>query len=261
MPDSLFLEERRRVILEHLQQEGRATVKDLSELMQVSAATIRQDLRALEARDIIERTYGGAVYKGGPASLKELSFNVRLTKMREEKLVMVSAAAALVQEGAGIALDCSTTVYLMVPHLKRYSKLTIVTNGLLAAQQFLDERTAHVLIAGGRLRADSISAVGQPDSIPNINLNIGFFSCRGLTPGIGATEVDGDETQMKRALMARCIHHVFMVDSSKWGEVAPYTIAASTELQHIITVEGAPEDQIAQFRAMGVQVDVLPRPA
>lgn len=258
MPDSLFLEERRRVILEHLEQEGRATVKNLSELMQVSEATIRQDLRALEARDIIERTYGGAVYKGSPTSLKELAFNVRLTTMREQKLAMANAAAALVQDGAGVALDSSTTVYMMVPYLKKYGKLTIVTNGLMAAQQFLDERNSHVLIVGGQLRHDSISVVGQPETVPNINLNIGFFSCRGLTPGIGATEVDADETRMKRALMARCIHHVFMVDSSKWGEVAPYTIATSAELRHIITIEGAPWDQIEQLRATGVRVDVLP---
>lgn len=259
MSDPLFLEERRRAILEQLEQEGRVTVKDLSGLMQVSEATIRQDLRALEDRDLIERTYGGAVYKGGPSSLKELSFNIRLTKMREAKLAMAAAAKLLVQDGAGVALDCSTTVYVVVPHLKKLNKLTIVTNGLMSAQQFLDnDRNTRVVIAGGRLRSDSMSTVGYPEDVPDINLNIGLFSCRGLTPGIGATEVDGDETVMKQALMERCVHMVFLVDPSKWGQVAPYTIATPSELTHIITVEGAPEDQVQAYRDLGARVDVLP---
>ena len=258
MSDPLFLEERRRAILDQLEQEGRVTVKDLSEVMQVSEATIRQDLRALEERDLIERTYGGAVYKGGLAAVQEFTFNFRLNKMRQEKQAMVAAAAQMVQDGAGIALDCSTTIFALVPYLKKLKKLTIVTNGLMVAQQMLaDERDVRVLVAGGRLRSDSFSTVGQPDSLPDINLNIGFFSSRGITPGIGATEVDSDETVMKQTLMSRCIRHVFLIDSTKWGEVAPYTIASSAELTHIITTEDAPKDMVQEMRDLGIRVDVL----
>ncbi len=260
MSDPLFLEERRRAIIERLEHEGRVTVKELSDMMQVSEVTIRQDLRALEEQGLIERTYGGAVYRGGSMNLRELSFNVRMNKMNKEKQAFAAFAASLVQDGYSIALDSSTTAYALIPHLKKLSKLTIVTNGLMTAHSFLehDERKIRVMIAGGRLRNDSISTVGNPEDLPDINLNIGFFSCHGITPDIGATEVDGDEVMMKQALMSRCLQKVFLIDSTKWGRVAPYTIATSSELTYIITSEDAPEEQVARLRELGVRVDRIP---
>lgn len=259
MGDGLFLEERRRAILERLKQNGRVTVKTLSELMHVSEVTIRQDLRALEARGVIERTYGGAVYRGGASGLPELSFNTRLMKNRREKNAIAERAASLVQDGYSIALDSSTTAYALAPFLKTFDRLTIVTNGLMLAQQFLDTdaQRIRVLMPGGRLRRDSISVVGPPDNLPDVNLNIGFFSSRGIAEVIGATEVDPDEMAMKQALLSRCLALVLLVDSSKWGNVAPYTIIPAAELQHIITTSAAPADAVAQFRAQGVQVEMV----
>jgi DeoR/GlpR family transcriptional regulator of sugar metabolism len=46
-------------------------------------------------------------------------------------------------------------------------------------QSFLDKREFQVLVTGGRVRADSISLVGLPESLPNVNLNVGFFGVRG----------------------------------------------------------------------------------
>ncbi len=259
MPEPLFLEERRRAIIEQLEQEGRVTVKELSDRMQVSEVTIRQDLRALEEQGLVDRTYGGAVYRGGPASLRELSFNVRIAKMSKQKKALAAAAAHLVQDGFSLALDSSTSVYALIPHLKQFSKLTIMTNGLMVAQSFLenDERNIKILLTGGRLRNDSISLVEPPGKLPDINLNIGFFSCHGITPEIGATEIDRDEVLVKQALLARCIHTVFLIDASKWGRVAPYTIAASADIPHIITTQDAPEDAVRQLREAGVRVDVV----
>lgn len=257
MPDPLFLEERRRAILDRLEQDGRATVKELSQIMQVSEVTIRQDLSALETRGLIERTYGGAIFRGTLTSLKELSFNVRLEKMRREKEAMAAAAAALIQDGYGVVLDSSTTVFTLIPHLKMFDRLTIVTNGLVAAQSFLEktEKQFRVLLTGGRLRADSISVVGWPEKLPDINLNIGFFSCHGISDSVGATDIDPDEVKMKQAMLARCIHVVFLVDGSKWGRVAPYTIASNLKISHIITTDNAPEAPVQQFRENGTQVD------
>jgi DeoR/GlpR family transcriptional regulator of sugar metabolism len=261
MRDLLFLEERRRAILDVLGSEGRVTVRQLSETMKVSEVTIRQDLRALEEQGLLERTYGGAVCKGGVPSLKELSFNVRLTKMRKQKEAIAKVAASLIQDGYSLALDCSTTVYALVPYLKKFSKLTLVTNGLMLAQSFLDNDEHRVLLAGGRLRRDSISVVGQPESLPDINLNIGFFSSRGLAAGIGASEIDPDETLIKQAMLARCVHPVLLIDGSKWGQIAPYTFMADARIEHIITTEDAPRDLLDHYRGLGAHIDIASAPA
>jgi DeoR/GlpR family transcriptional regulator of sugar metabolism len=52
--------ERRKKILELLQEDGSARVKELSILFKVSEPTIRQDLEKLEQEGYIVREHGGA---------------------------------------------------------------------------------------------------------------------------------------------------------------------------------------------------------
>jgi DeoR family fructose operon transcriptional repressor len=259
MTEPLFLEERRRAILDDLTKNGRVSVKSLSEQLGVSAVTIRQDLRALEDEGLLERTYGGAVSKQLTpvlSGMSELSFDVRRRKAEVEKQAIARAAAELVQDGFGIALDASTTVFAMTPYLKRRDALTIVTNSLLVAQQFLDTPRIQVIMPGGRLRRDSVALVGNPRSLPQLHLNLGFFGARGLSLQTGITDISPEETEMKRALLEHCINAVILIDGTKWGQVTPYTYASLQQVGRIITSSGAPLDHIERFRKAGTEVEI-----
>ncbi len=163
----------------------------------------------------------------------------------------------LIEEGDGVALDASSTAFALVPHLKRLRRVTVVTNSLITAQSFLDSPQVNVLLPGGRLRRNSISIVGRPEELPNVNLNLGFFSARGVSLVGGASDVDSDEVTIKQALAARCVRVVMIVDGSKWGQVAPYTFIKTEQITHIITSADAPMDLVDQFRARNVQVDIV----
>jgi len=63
MTERLFLQERLDQILAFLQEQGRASVAELSERFDVSAVTIRNDLATLEQQGYLLRTHGGAVLK------------------------------------------------------------------------------------------------------------------------------------------------------------------------------------------------------
>ena len=257
MINALFLQERRQLILDDLRRDGRVSVKNLSEKLKVSEVTIRQDLRALEDEGILERTYGGAMLRTPSSTAAELSFDIRRRKHKGEKDEIGRAAASLVKDGYGVALDSSTTTFAMIPYLKRFDGLTVVTNSLVIAQQFLDSPRIRVLLPGGTLRRDSISLVGNPGSLPDINLNLGFFSAQGVTFEAGITEIGPDEAEMKRALMSRCIAKVITVDASKWGKVAPYTYAAARDIARIITTEGVSEADMLPFKQAGVIIETV----
>lgn len=259
MTDPLFLEERRRVIIDILEQRGRITVRELSDSMQVSEVTIRQDLRALQEQGLLERTYGGAVSRASNPGLKELSFNMRQIKMHPQKDAIAAAAASLIRDGYSIALDSSTSSYALVPYLKPFHNLTIVTNGLMLAQSFLndDDRQSRILLIGGRLRRDARSLIGMPENLPKVNLNLCFFGARGIAESVGASELDPDEALVKQAMIVRSMHSVLLVDGSKWGQIAPFTIVPAAKLQHIITSGDAPPDQVERFRNLGIQVDIV----
>jgi DeoR family fructose operon transcriptional repressor len=262
MSELLFVEERRRAILNRLRQNGRVSVRALSDEMRVSTVTIRQDLRALEEEGLLERTYGGAVSRQDETDSHQLEppFDIRTAEYAAEKAAIGAAAALLVKEEDAIALDASTTAAALVPHLKRLQHLTIVTNSLVIAQSFRASPGIEVLIPGGRLRKNSVSLVGKPDGLPDINLNIGFFGARGLSIQGGMSDTDSDEVAMKRAMIARCVATIIVADSSKWGKVAPYTVLPGDQIQHIITTSSAPPNLIARFRQQGTQVDTVSAP-
>jgi DeoR/GlpR family transcriptional regulator of sugar metabolism len=257
MNSPLFLEERRQLILDDLRKAGRVSVKTLSEKLEVSAVTIRQDLRALEEEGVLERTYGGAMLRPASPTSAELSFDIRRRKHRAEKDAIGRAAAALVEDGYGIALDGSTTSFAMTPYLKHHDGLTIVTNSLMIAQQFLDSPRIRVLLPAGRLRQDSISLVGSPATLPDINLSLGFFGVRGIAYEAGITELSPEEADMKCAMMKHCHTNVVLADASKWGLVSPYTFAAASDIAHIITSASSPQPEVERFRAAGVRVEVV----
>lgn len=259
MADQLFMEERRRLILEALETTGRVSVSALAEQLKVSAVTIRQDLNALEADGLLSRTHGGAVAPETPvrAEKTELSFDIRRTKQLDEKQALGKAAAALVETGSAIALDASTTVCQIVPHLRGLDSLTVVTNNLMVTDMVLSNRNIEVLLPGGRLRRDSYSIVGAPESLPAINLNIGFLSAWGIADEAGLTEASAQETEMKQALLSLCLMKVVLVDSGKWGQVAPYTYAQPKDIDIILTTNRTPDEALRPFKNAEVRVVAL----
>jgi DeoR/GlpR family transcriptional regulator of sugar metabolism len=245
----LFLEERRRHILELIKEKGRVSVSELSASMNVSAVTIRQDLKALEEEGLLARTHGGAVGVQNTLQAEdyETSFAIRRKEQALEKEAIGRAAAALVHTGSAIAVDASTTVCALFPFLSHLDSLTIITNNLAVPELALAYPQIEVFLSGGRFRRDSYSVIGNPASIPDINLNIGFVSAWGLSPQAGFTEVSEGEMVMKQALLARCRTKIALLDSTKWGKIAPYTYAHPTDFDLIITTDRAPGALLAQF--------------
>lgn len=252
----LFMEERRRLILDRLFEQGRVSVSELSEDLQVSAVTIRQDLTALEVDRLLKRTHGGAVTIEDTLSEDgfELSFDLRRQQQVDEKAALGKAASSLIETGSAIAFDASTTVCSIIPFLIEMDNLTLVTNNLMATEALLPNPRVEVLLPAGRLRRDSFSIIGDPDSLPNINLNVGFVSAWGISEQAGLTEVNEDEMIMKKALLSRCLKKVLLVDSTKWGQVAAYTYANPHDIDIILTTNRVPQTTLDNIQHPDIRI-------
>jgi DeoR/GlpR family transcriptional regulator of sugar metabolism len=145
----------------------------------------------------------------------------------------------------------------MIPYLRHLADLTVVTYSLMIAQQFLENPNMQVILPGGKLRLESIALVGRPDTMPNINLNIGFFGARGVALDAGVTEATREEAEMKQALIACCRQIVVVADSSKWGQIAPYTFVAAENVARFITTNKTQPEQVSQFRSAGISVETV----
>ena len=249
------LAERRQEILAALEKTGQLSVAELSAQFDVSEVTIRGDLEALSKQGLVLRTRGGAL---ATSVLPEFSFDVRQQQFSEEKAQIGRAAAQLFNDGDTIALDASTSALAIIPHLKSFSELTVITYSLKVAMGLLGTPQVQVLMPGGRLRRRSIALVGQfqASSLAEFHASIGFFGARGLTIEEGLTDVALEEIQIKRTMCERCQRVVALVDSRKWGQISTTTFAPLQMLDGIITDSGAPPDLVTAIRALGVPVTV-----
>ena len=73
-------------ILEWLQEEGSARVRDLSGAFAVTEATIRTDLERLEADGYITREHGGAYLKSVPQQVESMSLHHVQNMDRKQKI-------------------------------------------------------------------------------------------------------------------------------------------------------------------------------
>jgi len=246
------LPERRQQILEAVQDAGQLSVAELSTHFDVSEVTIRQDLQALSEQGFLLRTRGGALSVN---TMPEFSFDVRQHQYAAQKAKIGQAAANLVGHGDTVFLDASTTVHAIIPYLKNYSELTVITNSLKAAVSFLDAPQIQVILPGGSLRRESISLVDptSDDFLKDINIQIGFFGARGVTVEEGMTDVNQNEVTMKRAMVERCRRVVGALDARKWGKIAAYTFASIEQIDTLIT-DSDPADELVRHIQQQVEV-------
>ncbi|MCL7454260.1 MAG: DeoR/GlpR family DNA-binding transcription regulator [Anaerolineae bacterium] len=258
MTEKLFPAERLDQIAGLLQQNGRVSVAGLQERYGVSAVTIRNDLATLERQGLLVRTHGGAVTRPS-VGMEPLAFALRKELHLAQKERIGRSAAALVRDGDSIALDASTTAWQVARHLKDRRELTVVTNGLFIALEFVDSPGVTVVMPGGQLRAASASLVGSEGAsiLDRYHVQRGFFGGGGFTLEEGLTDTNQYEVELKQRMLARSKEVIAIVDSSKWGEVTFAPLASVGQLDRVITDEDAPTGMVAALRDQGIDVIVV----
>lgn len=248
--------ERRAEIIRLLEAQGSVRVATFAARFGVTEETIRRDLEALEAQGILKRTYGGAVRAGaapveGPISRRELEHQA-------EKEALAQKAAEIIQDGDTLFLDASTTALALARALRNRQRLTIVTNGVRVVTELANRPGYTVISTGGQLRDSSLSFVGPlaERAVTQYHVDWAFLSCKGITLEQGMTESNELEAQLKRMMVANTDRAVAMVDSSKFGHVGFAMVVPISDLNMLITDNGAPDAILDRVRKSGVEVMV-----
>jgi DeoR family transcriptional regulator of aga operon len=249
----LYPAERQQRIMAIIIRNGRASVSELSLMFGVSEVTIRADLQALAAGDLILRTHGGAML--APRA-PELSLTLRRQQQVDAKDRIGVAAAGLVDNGDAIFLDASSTALALAHALRQRRDLTVLTNSLVVAQSLLDAPGVTVVMTGGTLQRETVSLMGTDGLaiLRKYNLKTGFFGAHGLSFPEGLTDVSAGEAEVKRQVVALCRQVVALIDATKWGRVGPASFARPEDLHVIITDTQAPVELVEQARFLGTRV-------
>ena len=142
---------------ELIRGKGVMRLDEMRHLLEVSPATVRRDLDALERKGVVRRVHGGAV--SVESRLEEPLFDDKTTIAAREKHGIAEAALEFVNRGDTIYLDGGSTVLELARLLRENADITVVTNSLRAALE-LAGAGPKLIMTGGELRRLSQTLVG-----------------------------------------------------------------------------------------------------
>lgn len=252
----LFAEERRIEIVKLLNENAKLLIPSLCEQFEVSPATIRNDLRALEREGMLKRTHGGAIPVSKMAF--ELANRSKEVEHIDEKRRIAACAEGLVEDGDIILLDAGTTTMELAKLLSASANLTIVTNDIKIAL-FVEENTsAGVFLLGGMVRRDFHYTRGLSviDQVRVLNVDKAFMATNALCAEKGFTTPAPELADVKRAMIKSASMVVFMVDSHKLGRVSFARFAGLEDVHVLITDTGANKTIVDRLQSDNKHLDV-----
>ena len=231
----MLIEERQRKILEFLKEDPHVTVAELAQRLYVSEPTVRRDFTELERRGMITKVYGGAVLSFGAAD-REIPFLLRENEKSAVKAEIGRRAAKYVSDGMVVMLDGSTSAYHMVPYLAKFKDLIVITSGAKTAVA-LAEANIRTYCTGGQMRIHSFSYVGDAAAsfVKNINADVLFFSCHGLTDEGQMTDRAVEEADLRKVMFSVCKKKILLCDGGKFGKTYFYNMGSVADIDDVIS--------------------------
>jgi len=251
---ALLAEPRRQRILEWLQEEGSARVRELSAAFGVSEPTIRQDLERLETDGLIHREHGGAFLKSVPQQVQSLSLHH--VENMEAKSRIGAAAAQLVGDGETIIIDSGTTTTQFAEHLKDRQNLNLITNALNIALMLGANPTNTVHMPAGQFKAPTLSLSGEKgsDFFVGIYAQKLFLATAGISFDAGLTYPAIGDIYVKRAMIKASTQVFLLADSSKIGKTSFSSLGPVDLVHTLITDEGIRPAEVKAFEDRGISV-------
>lgn len=229
---NMELNSRQQKIMEKINASGSVRVSELSETLYFSEMTIRRDLQMMEKEGLLKRVHGGAV-------MNESEFNYpiwyRMEINKEQKKALASRAAKYLRDGQVIFFNSSSTLAYLLPYLREYRNLTVITNSV---HLLFQASKMHIpcFLTGGRYNGIEGSLSGRQAEafLKTINPDIAFLSCEALSDDGQVTDGDADIAEIDKIAVERAKTSVLLMDRSKIGALLTYTVCRTDDLTEVI---------------------------
>lgn len=238
--------ERRQLILKQIRQEGKATIDQLSEKLNVSGMTIRRDLAQLEEEGKVVRTHGGAM--SAKTLIAETPYSNKVSHRTSQKRAIAELAAKMVPQGAKILLDSGTTTIELARAIAWREDLTIVTNDVKIAIELLDSKS-QVLTTGGDMQR-GIGALLGPHAqnlLEQIRVDLLFLGAHAIELQAGITAPAMDKALIKKLMIDAAAETWVVADSSKFGQRSFVHVCSFSQIDGIVTDSECKEDDRTAF--------------
>jgi DeoR/GlpR family transcriptional regulator of sugar metabolism/ABC-type sugar transport system substrate-binding protein len=223
-----------------LEERGEVSVTELASDLGVSQNTIRNDLDTLAEQGLVARTHGGATIARAvlPSPLRPQATFLSPNE-RDKATCIADYAVSWIRDGDSLILDDSGLCVLMAERMAHFSRLRVITNSLAIAYVLAQEPSNTVVIAGGEFDYASLSTHGSiaQATLKDLRADKAFFSCTGVSPQSGLTEMSTENAQIKKRIKDAADSAFVLIESDRVGKIDLFPVASLGEPQRIVTDE------------------------
>ncbi|MEM5436030.1 DeoR/GlpR family DNA-binding transcription regulator [Paraburkholderia diazotrophica] len=255
----MFATHRQNEILRLVRAQQTCTITDLANTFAVSDETIRRDLKPLVAEGLLVKVHGGIML---PAQLDEPPFRRRMIEQRDAKRAIAARIAQMIDDGDSLLLDGGTTCVHIAHALESHSRLTVVTNSAEIARLLAPRNGNRVLMAGGELRADDASAVGESALafVRQFHVQYAIVSVTAIDAKGRFMDAQPADAALALAAFSQAERRVVAADHTKFGHSALAHVFGPDGLDILVT-DVAPAGALSKVLAAAGVETVCAAPA
>ncbi len=227
--------EREDEIMDLLNETEYATVEYLSQKMNISSSSIRRDLKHLEERGLVTRSYGGV--KLSETTGKHIPFALRSHENSPQKKQIAKAAVGLVNVGDTVFLDGSSSAYFVAELLPTVGGVTVITNSV-DIMTGLSRYDIKVYCTGGSISPENkgvlVGGYAQ-DFLRRLRADIAIFSVQSVNADGDFFDCYAEEVSIRNIMMQNARRRVLLCDSSKWNKTSTFAQGNVRDLDYIVS--------------------------
>ncbi|MDR1724600.1 MAG: DeoR/GlpR family DNA-binding transcription regulator [Tannerella sp.] len=250
----ISIAERHKFIIDTLRKEGFIKVTDAAIALNVTTATIRNDLKFLEAKKLLFRTHGSA------SIINPHTIDLNLTEKEKikiaEKRKIAEAAYKLIEKNDSIIVGAGSTVFAFAEQIKPVDELTVVTASLKVSILLNDLVNTNIIQLGGTIRKNSLSVIGDYTSsfFDGVSCSKVFLGVDGIDADFGITNSNIDEALLNKRMIDASLKTIILADSSKFGKRGFGRICGLDRVDVIVTDSGITEAMVEIVENAGIEL-------
>lgn len=230
----MLKENRHKKIIELINQDGTVQTADLCKKFQTTRQTIHNDLETLSQNGKLKKVYGGAMRV---SKSEEPAMKIRQVYNQQEKDIIGRVATTFINEKDTIFLDVSTTVNAMLPYIKEFNDLTIITNSIEAAYALSTQTLFEIIMIGGHVRSNDLACGGNMSiqALENIFVDKSFFGTGGVSMTAGLTDYHFTDSDVRKVMINHSIQSFVLFDTSKIETITISKFADFSDIDKLIS--------------------------
>lgn len=255
----MFVEERHQEILRLLQKDEKVKVKELSSQFGVTEDCIRKDLANMEKKNLLKRTYGGAVLlKDSLHPGHNNLVSTRKDKNLKEKHMIAKKAVELIHNEDVIFLDTSTTnIEIAKEIIKQELEVTVVSCMLDIAELFSASKNSSFILLGGEFNRSQNGFLGELtlEMMKRFRFDLCFMGVVGvdLNDNSIMTYIAKDGIMKQHAIQnsRKCY---LVMENHKFDFKANYVYASLEDIDGIVCEEKPAKDVMEKLKEHKVEI-------